>query len=63
MIDIFETSKRLLERLSKQQKDYWETEQVKWEREALAPDGSHYDEELMMESIREGDRQRLLKFQ
>lgn len=63
MIDIFETSKRLLERLSKNQKNYWETEQIKWERDALAPDGSHYDEELMMESIREGDRQRLLKFQ
>ena len=63
MIDIFEISKRLLEKLSKEKKEYWETDQIKWERDALAPDGSHYDEELMMETIREGDRQRLLKYQ
>ena len=63
MIDIFEMSRKLLEKLNNPQKEYWEDNIVSWNRDAIAPDGNMYDEQAIYESIVESDRQRLLKFQ
>ena len=63
MINIFEVSKKLLERLNNPKKEYWEqATPIDWNHEAPAPDGSTYDEKEMFEAIRESDRQRLLRF-
>ena len=63
MIDIFEMSRKLIKKLNNPQKEYWETDVVSWNKEAIAPDGNTYDEQAIYESIVESDRQRLLKFQ
>lgn len=63
MIDIFEMSRKLLEKLNNPQKEYWEDNIVSWNRDAIAPDGNTYDEQTIYESIVESDKQRLLKFQ
>lgn len=63
MIDIFEMSRKLLEKLNNPQKEYWEDNIVSWNRDAIAPDGNTYDEQAIYESIVESDKQRLLKFQ
>lgn len=63
MINLFEMSRKLIEKLSNPTKEYWETTEMTWNREALGPDGNQYDEEQVMEAIKESDRQRLLKFQ
>ena len=62
MINIFETSKRIIEKLNNPTKNYWEKNTIEWNREALAPDGSTYNEQELFEAIRESDRQRLLRY-
>ena len=44
-------------------KKWWETQDNNtFERNAIGPDGSYYDEEQLYESIKESDKKRLLKF-
>lgn len=63
MIDIFKNSKRIIERLNKDKKEYWENaNDYKWETGLVLPDGTIYDEKELFEAILESDRQRLLKF-
>jgi len=64
MYNIFEQSKKLIDKLTKKdKKEYWETnEGIEWNRNAIAPDNSEYDEEELYKIILESDRQRLLKF-
>lgn len=63
MIDLFEMSKRLIEKLNNPKKEYWEDKEVTWNREALGPNGELYDEKEIYEAIVESDRKRLLKYQ
>jgi hypothetical protein len=62
MINIFEMSKRIIEKLNNPTKNYWEKDTIEWNREALAPDGSTYNEQELFEAIRESDKQRLLRY-
>lgn len=62
MINIFEKLSGLTKSLNNPNKNYWETNKVQWDTNAKAPDGSTFNEQVMMESIRESDIKRLLKF-
>lgn len=62
MYDIFKKSKEIIESLNKENKNYWESNDIKLNHEAVAMDGSIYDEQELLESIKESDRQRLLRF-
>ena len=64
MYNIFEQSKKLIEKLSnRDKKEYWEVDEgLEWNKNAIAPDNSEYDEEELFKLIKESDRQRLLKF-
>lgn len=64
MYNIFEQSKKLIEKLSnRDKKEYWEIDEgLEWNKNAIAPDNSEYDEEELFKLIKESDRQRLLKF-
>lgn len=62
MYDIFKKSKEIIESLNKENKNYWESNDIQWNHEAVAMDGSIYDEQELLESIKESDRQRLLRF-
>ena len=63
MIDLFEMSRKLIEKLNNPTKEYWEKDDVTWNREAIGPDGDQYDEQAIYEAIVESDKQRLLKYQ
>lgn len=62
MIDIFKKSTELIKMLTKDSKEYWESEKISWDHNAIGPDNSLYDEEAMLKYIMESDRQRLLKY-
>jgi hypothetical protein len=63
MFNIFKNSKRIIEKLNKEGKEYWENaDDYKWETGLVMPDGTIYDEKELFEAILESDRQRLLKF-
>lgn len=63
MYNIFEESKKLIEKLSKKEKNYWESSDgIEWNKNAIAPDNSEYDEEELYNLIQESDKQRLLRF-
>ena len=64
MYNIFEQSKKLIDKLTnKDSKEYWESsEEISWNKNAIAPDSSEYDEEELYKLIKESDRQRLLRF-
>ena len=55
-------SKKLIEKLNNPTKEYWEKDTIQWNKEAVAPDGSTYNEQELFEAIRESDRKRLLYF-
>jgi hypothetical protein len=62
MINIFENSIKLINKLKSSERNYWEDSSVEWDKAAKAPDGSTFNEEAMMESIRQSDINRLIKF-
>lgn len=62
MYNIFEQSIKWIKSLNNPEKKYWEDSVVEWDRAAKAPNGETYNEEAMMESIRQSDIKRLLKF-
>lgn len=62
MYNIFEESKKLLKKITNPNKEYWEQNDIEWNKEAIAPDGSIYNEEELYKNIQESDRQRLLRF-
>lgn len=62
MINIFEKLHTLSESLNKPNKNYWENNEVTWDKMAKAPNGDTFNEQQMYESIRESDIKRLLKF-
>lgn len=62
MINIFEKLHTLTESLNKPNKNYWENNDVAWDKQAKAPNGETFNEQVMYESIRQSDIKRLLKF-
>ncbi|MBQ3415884.1 MAG: hypothetical protein IJH39_11250 [Clostridia bacterium] len=62
MINIFEKLHTLTESLNKPNKNYWENNDVAWDKQAKAPNGETFNEQAMYESIRQSDIKRLLKF-
>lgn len=62
MINIFELSKKLIDKLNNPTKEYWENDNIDWNSEAIGPGNTTYDERELFESIKESDRQRLLRF-
>ena len=62
MINIFEKLHTLTESLNKPDKNYWENNEVTWDKQAKAPNGETFNEQSMYESIRQSDIKRLLKF-
>lgn len=62
MINIFKQSEKIIKTLSNPNRNYWESNDISWNREAIGPDGNYYSEEELFEQIRESDRQRLLFF-
>lgn len=62
MINIFEKLHSLTESLNKPNKNYWENNDITWDKQAKAPNGETFNEQAMYESIRESDIKRLLKF-
>ena len=63
MYNIFEQSKKVVDKLTKHNKKYWETqENIEWNRNAISPDMSEYDEEELYKLIQESDKERLFRF-
>lgn len=62
MINIFKKLHTLTESLNKPNKNYWENNDITWDKQAKAPNGETFNEQAMYESIRESDIKRLLKF-
>jgi len=62
MINIFEKLHALTKSLNNPNKNYWEYNEVSWDRAAKAPNGETFNEQAMYESIRQSDIKRLLKF-
>ena len=62
MINIFEKLNKITESINNPNKNYWEENNIEWNREAKAPNGDTFNEEAMYEAIKESDRKRLLKF-
>lgn len=63
MINIFEKLSDLTKSLNSPIKNYWEINNIQWDKNAKSPDGGTYNEQLMYESIKQSDRNRLLKYQ
>lgn len=62
MINIFEKLQNITKSLNNNNRNYWETDKIEWNREAKMPNGETFNEKQMYESIRESDIKRLLKF-
>ena len=52
MINIFEKLHTLTESLNKPNKNYWENNDITWDKQAKAPNGETFNEQAMYESIR-----------
>lgn len=63
MYNIFEATKKIIEKLNNPTKNYWETDTIEWNREAQAPNGETFNEEEMYEALKQADKNRLLKFE
>ena len=58
MINIFEKLHTLTESLNNPNKNYWDNNEVVWDKAAKAPNGDTFNEQQMYESIRESDMDR-----
>ena len=63
MYNIFESTKKIVEKLNNPNKNYWEDNDICWDRNAKAPDGNTYNEEELFEALKQSDKNRLLKFE
>ena len=63
MINIFEKLNKITKSLNNPNTNYWENNDISWDKRAKAPNGETFNEQAMYESIRESDIKRLLKFE
>ncbi len=63
MYNIFESAKKIVQKLNNPNKNYWDTNIIEWDKSVKGPDGNTYNEEELYEALKQADKNRLLKFE
>lgn len=63
MYNIFESAKKIVQKLNNPNKNYWDTNIIEWDKSVKGPDGNTYNEEELYGALKQADKNRLLKFE
>jgi len=63
MYNIFESAKKIVQKLNNPNKNYWDKDTIEWDKSVKGPDGNTYNEEELYKALKQADKNRLLKFE